>query len=362
MRRLLSKDIYPKYKDLIKDLRQEGLGRVSISKELENVTGCEVPFHITEYVLRLIDRELSDLPMPKKGIAKIEIIDNSIKEETAIPIDELIKLRVDASRRKTAKFRTHKKTLTLPPKPFAIMVFGDPHVDNEGCDWETLLDHVKLIQNTEGVLAACVGDMHDNWIGRLARCYANSSITASDGWRLSEWLFKAVQWIAIVGGNHDSWANAAGVDPLKLLTEKTGVQCYAPDEIRIELRWKHREDLEPLIWIIRHDFKGRSWYHPTHGPHKEAMLDGKCHLLTAGHIHQWGQLTTEQRHGRITNAIRVRGYKRADSYAMEKGFFEQKHGESCLVVINPTVNDIGRIQIFWDLKAGCEYLTHIRSE
>tara|TARA_R100001463_G_scaffold16452_3_gene42643 strand:- start:1353 stop:2450 length:1098 start_codon:yes stop_codon:yes gene_type:complete len=362
MKKLLSKDIYPKYKDIIKELRLQGLGRVSISNHLNTLTGCIVPPYVTAHVMSIIDRELNDLPLRKKGSLKIEVIDNSIKEETQIPIDELIKLRIDASRRKTAKHRTHKKSLTLPAEPFGIMVFGDPHVDNEGCDWETLLNHVKLIQRTEGVLAASVGDMHDNWIGRLARCYSEAAITAKDGWRLSEWLFQAVQWIAIVGGNHDAWANGPGVDPMELLTKKTGVLCYAPDEIRIELRWKNREDLDPLIWIIRHDFKGRSWYHPTHGPHKEAMLDGKCHLLTAGHIHQWGQLTTEQRHGRITNAIRVRGYKRADSYALEKGFFEQKHGESCLVVINPTADNIGRIQIYWDLKEGCKYLTHLRTE
>ena len=202
--------------------------------------------------------------------------------------------------------------------------------------------------------------MHDNWIGRLGRLYSKASVTAADGWRLSEWLLSSMQWIAMVGGNHDSWARGPGVDPMQWLCRDHGVQCYAPDELRITIKWKDYSILEPVVWILRHDFGGRSWYHPTHGPHKEAMLDGRCHLLTAGHIHQWGQLTTEQRHGRVTHAIRVRGYKRSDAFALEKGFFEQQHGEAALVVIDPHQRGPQRITTFWDIKRGCEYLTMIR--
>jgi hypothetical protein len=90
------------------------------------------------------------------------------------------------------------------------------------------------------------------------------------------------------------------------------------------------------------------------------MLDGKCHLLTAGHIHQWGELITEQRHGRITNAVRVRGYKRSDSFAKSKGFAEQTHGECALIIIDPFKEGPARLMTFWDLRKGCEYLTFLR--
>ena len=202
--------------------------------------------------------------------------------------------------------------------------------------------------------------MQDNWVGRLARCYADTSITASDGWRLSEWFLSSMQWVAIVGGNHDAWSHSAGLDPMKWLTQKCGVLCYAQDEIRITLNWKDNPHLEPVVWILRHDFSGRSWFHPTHGPHKEAMLDGRCNILTAGHIHQWGQLTTEQRHSRVTHAVRVRGYKRADSYAKQKGFFEQNFGEAVLIVINPKETGAGRITFHWNIKEGCQYLKFLR--
>lgn len=276
-----------------------------------------------------------------------------------MPIDELIENRISACDRKRSRAQIHRRTLELPPEPLGVAVFGDPHVDNEGCDWRKLMEHIRIVQRTEGVLAACVGDMQDNWVGRLQRLYSKASMTASDGWRLSQWFLESMQWLALVGGNHDQWAHAPGHDPLKWLSRDAEVMCYAPDEIRLSLQWKGRE-LEPLVWILRHDFPGRSWFHTTHGPNKEAMLDGRCHLLTAGHLHTWGQLSTEQRHGRVTHAFRVRGYKRADQYAMEKNFPEQTHGEAAMVVIDPNDAGPGRSKIFWDMEHGADYLTFLR--
>ena len=306
---------------------------------------------VLRYVIRHADK--FNLHRP----SDIDIIADELPPDR--PIEELIAERIRASQRDHAKTKRHNRELTLPAEPIGIMVFGDPHVDGH-CNWPKLHADIELARATPGVVCAAVGDQHDNWIGRLARLYAGSDCKASDGWRLSRYMFETLTWIAVVGGNHDAWANGPGIDPMAWLTRECGVMCYAPDEIRITLRWRNRPDLEPLVWILRHDFKGRSWYHSTHGPHKEATLDGKCHLLTAGHIHQWGQLTTEQRHGRVTHAIRVKGYKRDDDFARAKGFPEQQYGESCLVVIDPQASEPGRISVFWNLQQGCDLLTKLR--
>ncbi len=298
-----------------------------------------------------LKKQVSAIPVEAEG-----------EEDNLQPIEDLISARVKASQYKSKKAKKHQRNLTFPAEPIGVIVFGDPHIDNDGCDWETLFEHIELANSMEGVLACCVGDVQDNWIGRLAKLYANASITASDGWRLSRWFLESMQWLAIVGGNHDSWAHAAGVDPLGWIAKDCGVLCYAPDEIRMTIHWKDRPDLEPLIWVLRHDFRGRSWFHPTHGPHKEAILDGRCHILTAGHIHQWGELITEQRHGRVTHSIRVRGYKRNDSFAIEKGFFEQQSGEACLIVIDPFGGDTGRVNTFWNIPNGLEYLKVLRTK
>lgn len=343
------------YSELLLELSAEGYGRRRSAAHISALLEKEV----SPGVVRVA---LDKLGVRKESV-KAAPVDMTVEDELTEeePIEDLVALRVKKSRKRRTKQNRHRKTVRLENKPIGIMIFGDPHVDNEGCDWGTLFDHIKLAQQTEGVLAACVGDMQDNWVGRLAKLYSKTSVKAEDGWRLSEWFLEQLQWIAIVGGNHDAWAHGPGVDPMAWLSQKCGVKCYAPDELRVTIKWDD-DELDPIVWVLRHDFSGRSWYHPTHGPHKEAMLDGRCHLLTAGHLHQWGILTTEQRHARVTHALRVRGYKRNDAYAREKGFFEQTYGESALIVINPFAEGPGRISVFWDLEVGCEYLTWLRSQ
>tara|TARA_R100000808_G_C2154957_1_gene166487 strand:- start:10623 stop:11690 length:1068 start_codon:yes stop_codon:yes gene_type:complete len=343
-------EVVSQYQKEITSWRAEGLGRGRCRKKIMEMSGRVCTDGCMQRVFQILNKRMQNISIEEEQI-----------DDGEVPLQELIENKLKASERKKKKFQLHNRTLTLPAQPFGLLIFGDPHIDNDGCDFATLSEHVRLAQTTEGVLCATVGDINDNWVGRLSQEYAKSSILATDGWRLSEWFLNSAQWIAVVGGNHDLWQNStAGFDPLKMLSKTASVQCYAPDELRITLQFKSQPEIDPIIWIIRHDFSGRSWYHPTHGPHKEAMLDGQCHILTAGHIHQWGQLTTEQRHGRVTHAIRVRGYKQSDGYAKTKGFFEQKYGMACLLVINPIANEPQKITVFWDIESGCNYLSHLR--
>ena len=345
------------YATELKQLHAAGHGRRGAAKIIEEETGRGCSPAVVRMAFNMMGLEASG------RTADVPVVDRSPSiEDGEPPIEELIEERRKAARRKSARANVHRRHLELPAEPLGILVMGDPHVDNEGCDWDALASHVELAQQTEGVMGVCVGDLQDNWIGRLAKLYAKSSVRASSGWRLSEWLLESIQWLALVGGNHDEWSHAAGHDPLKWISEKANVLCYAPDEIRLTLTWKDRSDLEPIVWLIRHDFSGRSWFHPTHGPHKEAMLDGECHVLAAGHLHQWGLLMTEQRRERVTYALRARGYKRQDDFARSKGFFEQSFGESALVILDPHATATGKIQVFWDLELGCKILTHLREQ
>ena len=54
-----------------------------------------------------------------------------------------------------------------------------------------------------------------------------------------------MDWLALVGGNHDAWASSGGgsIDPYKLICKDAKVRAYAPDELRITLRWRDRADL-----------------------------------------------------------------------------------------------------------------------
>ncbi len=343
-------DLIEQHSETIRDLRSKGMGRRNAAREVERLTGRPCSGYAIQGAFSALGLCSSSRPEP------MPIVNKGDDVEGEQPIEDLIASRVEASKRKAARSSVHNRTLELPAEPFGLLLVGDPHVDNEGCDWESLFDHISLAQQTPNVLGVCVGDMQDNWIGRLGKLYSKSSITATDGWRLSKWLLDSLQWLAVVGGNHDEWATVPGMDPLKLLSKDADVLCYAPDEIRVTMTWKDRPDLEPLITLVRHDFAGRSWFHSTHGPNKEAMLDGRAHILVSGHLHQWGSLVTEQRHQRVTHAMRVRGYKRNDDFARSKGFPEQAYGESALLVIDPEGDGPQKIQEFWNIEEGCRFL------
>lgn len=270
------------------------------------------------------------------------------------PLDELIARRIKAFERKRQRKMRHRRRVTLPAEPLALYIAGDPHVDDDGCDMAQLQRHATAIRDVPNLYGACVGDLQNNWIGRLARLWAEESLSAREGVRLAEWYLGIVKWLAMIGGNHDKWASTTGFDPLEFLCDKHNVRLYAPDQLRIEIAWQ-ADDLPPLEVLIRHYFKGHSWFHPTHGANKEAMLDGRAHVFAAGHIHEWGELTTEQRHGRVTNAISVRGFKYSDDYAMEKQFFEQQHGAACLVTIDPKRAGPGQRQVWWDIEEGVDF-------
>ena len=346
-------EVIEEYGDTIRVWKEtEKLGNVRLAKRLTEVTGrlC------TPGVMGVV---LADLGYGNSKRGRMRIKEENPPAEDPLSVDELIDSRIKAFKRATLKTDIHRRTLTMPDEPFGICCFGDPHVDDESCDWVELTRVVKICQDTPGVVAASVGDQMNNWIGRLMRKFADTSCLTSDGWRLSQWLLEALDWIALVGGNHDQWAHAVGRDPLKVIADGARVRCFANDEIRITLKFESPE-LEPLIWVIRHDAPGRSWFHPSHGPNKLAMLDGRVHLVTAGHIHTWAYLSQEMPHSRVTHAIRVRGFKRNDEYALSKGFSEDTYGCACMIVVDPVVIGPDRIKVFWDVQRGADYLTQLR--
>ena len=342
-------------RDIVHWKKTEGLGR------------CKAATRLTEQTGRVCTAGVMGVAFERLGFgnakrARMDIRDENPPREDPLSIQQLIKSRIKAFERDKVRGDVHKRVLQMPPEPFGICILGDPHVDNEGCDWPELMRVIETCQSTEGIVVASVGDQTDNWVGRLQKKFADTSCLASDGWRLSKYLLEELDFIALVGGNHDGWSMVPGVDPLKWISEDARVRCYAPDEIRITLKFTGENDYEPLVWVLRHDCSGRSWFHPSHGPNKMAMLDGKVHLVTAGHIHTWAYLQQEAPHGRVTHAIRVRGFKRNDEYAISKGFREDWYGCACLVVVDPACVGPDRLKIFWDVDRGAEHLTRLRAK
>ena len=272
-----------------------------------------------------------------------------------VPIEELVEHR----KRQFAQKKKHEEARRLIPVqvkvdgPIGIWHFGDPHVDDDGTDIAALEHHKKLCQIIEGLFAANVGDVSNNWVGRLARLYAQQSTSAEQAWKLAEWLLKELQLLYLIGGNHDGWSGAG--DPLKWITRQTD-SLYQSSEVRIELRFPNASAVRINA---RHDFGGSSQWNPAHGPMKAVFHGVRDHIAICGHKHKSGYGVLKDPDTLITcHAIQVASYKLFDRYARDHNFRDQNLSPGCMTVIDPylpqTHPDL--VKVFWDADEGVEFL------
>ena len=261
------------------------------------------------------------------------------RKKTAIDARTLIPIRVTCS------------------GPIGIAHMGDPHVDDDGTDIDTLRRHVDLINKTDGLFAGNVGDYSNNWVGRLARLYGEQSLSAAEAWVLVEWLVRAVDWLYLVGGNHDLWSGSG--DPVKWMAKQARVQ-YEAHGMRMGLTFPNGRVIRVNA---RHDFSGRSQWNTAHGPAKAAQMGWRDHILTCGHTHVSGyQVLRDPSSGLISHALRVGSYKTFDRYAEEKGLPNQTFTVCPVTVIQPQYGDDDNrlVTVFMDPETGADFLTWLR--
>jgi len=364
---LLDNDtIKAQYGDEIRRMRSLGYSYQRLADELTHSLGFSISRSRARRIVAALEIEdTQSYASTGAGPASTELVDTSPAPAADEPIEELLQRRLAETARSRDKEAAREFTCSMPLKPWALMLWGDPHLDNPGCRWDLLMRHVRAVQGVEGILSVNLGDSQDSWVGRLMRLYSSHSTTAAEGWRLARWFMGRgptdanLRWLAMVGGNHDAWAHTTGYDPYAQLCEWGGITYYDDAEVRI--RVQYAGDAPDCTLLFRHDLPGRSWFHPTHGPSKAAMLQ-PVDLVACGHLHQWGSLHQEHYGGRTPLALRVRGYKEADHYAREKGFTENRYGHGVLVVVRPDIRGPGSLIPFWDIETGVEYLQSIRSK
>lgn len=276
------------------------------------------------------------------------------------PIEDLISRRERYAARSAERRRVETwLPIELPEAgPFGVLWFGDPHLDDDNCDWPTLRSHVDLCKTTPGLYGASIGDATNNWVGRLMRLYADQHTTKHDARRLAKWFLRdcGVNWLLWLIGNHDEWNEGDAI--LGLIADGA---TYLPTwEARVEFRASGDR------WRVHasHDFKGSSIWNPTHGPLRKAMMaGGLAELYVCGHRHTWAQQCVEiEERGGVAHAVRVRGYKRHDHHAVVNGFAQGSVGAAVLTIFNPlATTPAGRILTFADPIGGAEVLRAMRS-
>lgn len=275
------------------------------------------------------------------------------------PTDELIARRKNEYQRVDAARRAR---VLIPVKikvdgPIGILHMGDPHVDDPGTDIAAIERHIAIINGTEGMFGANVGDLQNNWIGRLARLYGEQATSAAESWRLTEWLVSAVQWLYLIGGNHDNWSGAG--DPLQwMMRSQPGV--FEGWGARLNLTFPNGRQLRVNA---RHDFAGHSMWNTAHGAAKAVQMGWRDHILTCGHKHTSGyQVLKDPASGLISHVLRVAGYKIHDRYATELGLPNQNISPAVVTIIDPRWpdDDPRLVTVLHDPETAADFLAFLR--
>lgn len=267
-------------------------------------------------------------------------------------------------RRFERKFESHQQKQWFPVKmksnePIGLAFVGDPHVDDDGCNWPLLTRDVELLANTPGMHAINIGDTTNNWTGRLVKKYADQESSKKTGYKLAKWLLKdsGVNWLMWLLGNHDSWNDGATI-----------ISEMAAD-ITPVFDWQARFVIEfpngascPVH--AAHNFKGTSIYNPSHGAMRAAKFGQRCpRILMQGHHHDYHMVEGVYEDLDQTYwAGKCRGYKYIDSYADNLQFGQNSHGATVTAIIDPS-SDPGSstfIRMFPDLVQACDFLTYLR--
>ena len=282
-------------------------------------------------------------------------------QEPTLPTPEIIAQR---KRKYEHRHAAESSRLLVPvkvklPGPIGIVHFGDPHVDDDGTDIALIEKHINLVNKTPGMFGANVGDLQNNWVGRLSFLWAQQSTSAAEAWALTEWLVKAVPWLYLVRGNHDMWSGEG--DPVTWMMRGTPSITDAWG-VRLALNFPNGKTVRVNA---RHDFTGRSMWNTAHGPAKAVQMGWRDHILTCGHIHTAGyQVLKDPATGLISHAIRVGSYKTHDRFAHERGLPNQNIFPACVTIIDPRYEDDDPrlVTTLFDVERGAEFLTYLRKQ
>jgi hypothetical protein len=334
-------------------------------KGVRSVAAQKLGINIRTLLNRIQDMQGKGISVPGSTYQQNTYVPRNDFEFTPLPNDDVpIEELIEQRKRKFLHKREHEEASKLIPikikiaGPIGLLHFGDPHVDDDGCDIEAIERHTALVNATEGLFACSVGDTTNNWVGRLARLYGEQATSATQAWRLAEWFVNRCRWLYMIAGNHDLWSGAG--DPLKWIA-KYNNSLYRGSEARIALRFPNGSEVRINA---RHDHSGSSVWNPAHGPMKAAIMGTRDHLYISGHKHHSAYSVLKDAISGITmHTARVASYKIYDRYAKERGFADNTLSPCALTTINPDLpsNHPDLIKVWWEPEEGAEYLTWMRN-
>ena len=341
-------------------LSEETLRETKAAYELHGtITGAAAALGITRSTVRHRLRAMG-VEKTAKETAPIVATAEPLPDPD-LPISDILAHRRAAFERKHAHHKAKRwRRYHIPSKgPYALMFFGDPHLDDDGCNLPLWDAHVDLAANTDNLFAINIGDTTNNWAGRLARLWAEQNASAETARKLVKHYLaeRGIPWLLWLSGNHDMWDGPVG---------RAVFENHAPEFVTLE-DWQAKVTLvspcgtEIRLWAA-HNFKGNSIWNNLHGLERAAQMQDWAHLYVAGHHHDSGLRQGENTHRHfVYNLMRVRGYKYMDHYADVHGFGEHEYGAAGVAIIDPSADSLNKVTCFLDPFEAVEFLKFKRA-
>lgn len=299
-------------------------------------------------------RRLLAAPAPARSA------DAEISVEPAPP-DEPIEKLIQRKKERMERARARDAWANLIPVkvksagPIALLLVGDPHIDDDGCDIARLESDLTTVGKTKAFFAGHIGDITNNWVGRLKVLYANQSTRFDESLRLMQWMFDLCPNLFTVGGNHDLWEK--GMDLLRFIAKQSGV--VQEHGVRMNLTWPSGAALR---LHVRHDFPGRSQFSDTHGMKRELLWGHRDHILACGHTHVDEFRIEPSLEGDVHVMCRVSGYKLFDDYAKEGNLRSKRMAPSIALILDPAHRTPAeRVKQYWDIEEAADILNFKRA-
>jgi hypothetical protein len=298
---------------------------------------------------------------------RIDIVKNRYFQAPKIPTKNRSVEEIRAHRRsesqRAREYEAGTKLLNVKiktPGPVGFMAFGDPHIDNPGSDWDLFERHLAIAAKRPAyVFAGNIGDIRDNWVGRLTRLFSDHTINSKESWALAEWVFRdaGVSWAWLIRGNHDEWSGDN--DPLDWIARDGGVGVDQSHGARIAF---HHPNGAVTRMHARHDFQGNSIFNPLHALKRETLHGYRDHIIVAGHRHTGADARDMTGDGLVFTMCRISGYKISDDYARQIGAHPKHLHPAALFVVDPDKadGDASRVWTAPDIETGVDYLDFLR--
>lgn len=239
--------------------------------------------------------------------------------------------------------------------PIGIGFQGDGHLDDEGTDVGLFFDHANLFtEDNPGLYLGFMGDIWNNWVGRLTKLYRNQSLTDAETRALIGHYLSNSNFLFFLLGNHDLWNEKC--DLLENMVKNlSNCKITAAHEQHVELVFPNGRS---VMIHARHKFPGNSMWSTQFGQLKTAQLDGRSDIYIGGDKHVTGYSNGIHPGTRkMFHAVQVASYKVVDEYPVELGLMPKDLYMCPVAIIDPCASsELNLIRWEFDPHEGAERL------